>query len=272
MNAAGLRDAVSKDAREADSGVARSKARWNVVGWLVHAFFVVTACSIFVFLRGPDIAPATPTKNALGVNLAIDASLLLLFAVPHSLFLRPAMRDRLSKRIPGPMYGVFFCLVTCVTLVAVIVFWRPAGGVVWHATGVASDVVRAGYYCSWFGLFYSLWLNGLGYQTGWVPWRTWMAGKQPPRREFHPSSVYRVLRHPVYLSFLGLIWFAPVVTVDRALLISLWTAYVFIGSCFKDRRLEFYLGDSYRRYSAEVPGYPGMFIGPLGRRRIDGRA
>jgi protein-S-isoprenylcysteine O-methyltransferase Ste14 len=247
-----------------------SKGAWNAFGWIVHAIFVATACSVFVFLRGPDVAPDTGAAEGLGFSLAIDVLVALGFAVPHSVLLRPGVRERLTKFIPAPMYGVFFCFVTCATLASVMAFWRPFGGLVWNATGIGRDLVRTGYYLSWVGLFYSLWLNGMGYQTGWVPWRAWIAGEKPPRRDFQPHGPYRILRHPTYLSFLGLIWFAPVVTVDRALLIGIWTAYVFVGSYFKDRRLEHYLGDSYRRYSAEVPGYPGMLVGPLGRRRVAG--
>jgi hypothetical protein len=54
-------------------------------------------------------------------------------------------------------------------------------------------------------------------------------------------------------------------TADRAILTAVWTAYVFVGSYLKDRRLLYYVGEPYRRYLAEVPGYPGMVAGPLGR-------
>ena len=76
---------------------------------------------------------------------------------------------------------------------------------------------------------------------------------QPPARPFVPQSVYRFLRHPVYLSFLGLVWFVPVVTLDRAVLIGVWTASICVGSVRKDRRLLFYVGDEYRSYQADVP-------------------
>src|SRR5207244_3234927 len=46
---------------------------------------------------------------------------------------------------------------------------------------------------------------------------------------------------------------------------AVWTCYVFVGSYFKDRRLEFFLGDVYRDYEARVPGYPLVGPGPLGR-------
>jgi len=44
---------------------------------------------------------------------------------------------------------------------------------------------------------------------------------QPPARPFVPQSVYRFLRHLVYLSFLGLVWLVPVVTLGRAVLIGI---------------------------------------------------
>jgi methanethiol S-methyltransferase len=78
-------------------------------------------------------------------------------------------------------------------------------------------------------------------------------------------GAYRLLRHPVYLCFLGQVWLTPVVSADRALLNVLFTAYIFLGSYWKDRRLVHYLGDVYRGYQARVPGYPLVGVGPLGR-------
>ncbi|MCA9028506.1 MAG: hypothetical protein KDA86_25070 [Planctomycetaceae bacterium] len=85
-----------------------------------------------------------------------------------------------------------------------------------------------------------------------------------PPRPFLEHGAYRWFRHPIYLSFLGLIWFTPRMTLDHALLTGWWTVYIFVGSYLKDERLAFYLGESYREYQRRVPGYPGMTFGPLG--------
>ena len=61
------------------------------------------------------------------------------------------------------------------------------------------------------------------------------------------------MRHPVSLIFLGLVWLVPVVTLDRAVLIAIWTASISVGRVLKDTRLLFYVGDEYRRYRADVP-------------------
>jgi hypothetical protein len=95
-----------------------------------------------------------------------------------------------------------------------------------------------------------------------------MRGKPQPRRPFNPRGSLLWIRHPVYLGFLGLIWFTPVMTADRAILVATWTVYVFIGSWLKDGRLLYYIGEPYRTYQSQITGYPGMIFGPLGRRPL----
>ena len=55
----------------------------------------------------------------------------------------------------------------------------------------------------------------------------------------------------------------PVMTVDRLLLAIGFTVYVYAGSYAKDRRLLRLVGDEYRRYMAEVPGFPLIGFGVL---------
>jgi protein-S-isoprenylcysteine O-methyltransferase Ste14 len=180
--------------------------------------------------------------------------------------LLPSVRSRLTKIIPSQFYGLFYTAITCTSLWLIFLFWQQSSIVIWEFSGIAKSVTTAGFFGSWLALFYSLSLTGFGWQTGWTPWMRWVRGKAQPNRRFEPRGAYRVLRHPVYLSFLGLIWFTPILTLDHALLTAIWTAYIFYGSYLKDERLAFYLGDTYRQYQAVVSGYPGMLWGPLAKR------
>ena len=227
-------------------------------GLATHAVFFVTVWYVFWFLKGE------PRHRNAG-SLWLDAWLAVQFCIPHSLLLRPAVRGRIERYIPTQFYGIFYTLVTCACLLSMCAFWNVSPRVVWQFGGWTATLITTGYYSSWFLLLYSLSLTGLGYQTGWTPWWHWFRGRPSPPRTFRPRSLYRVLRHPVYVGFLGLLWFTPTVTVDRALLMAIWSGYIFLGSYFKDRRLEFYLGNLYRAYQAQVPGYPGFLFGPLGR-------
>lgn len=234
-------------------------------GVLTHVLFGVTVWHLVVFLKGAEPHTASPDRPV-AVVMAIDAGLASVFAVPHSLFLVPAVRRRIvAGGLPGPLYGCGYCIVTCLALLATILCWQPIAGIVWRWPAPFDWIVSCCFVGSWIALLASLHLTGLGWQTGLTPWWHWVQGRPTPKRDFVERGAYRILRHPVYLSFLGLVWFVPVVTVDRAVLIVVWSAYILFGSTLKDRRLLQFLGERYRDYQARVPGYPGMPCGPLAR-------
>jgi protein-S-isoprenylcysteine O-methyltransferase Ste14 len=238
---------------------------WILFGAATHGLFAATVYYLYLFLRGdPSAAEQVVTKDVREAWL-VDSLLAVQFAVGHSWLLHPSTRKKLSKWIPGPAYGVFFCGATCLSLLLTIAFWRPIAGGPWNWTAEGFVVMRFAFFLSWVALFYSLYVSGIGYQTGWTTWWPWIRRRPVPRRDFQPRSVFLLLRHPVYLSFLGLIWFTPTMTWDRAALVFWWTIYIFAGSYLKDRRLEHYIGAPYREYQAEVPGYPGFVFGPLAR-------
>jgi protein-S-isoprenylcysteine O-methyltransferase Ste14 len=226
---------------------------------------VVTVWFLFPFLMGGqevDGACAVPHW------WAMDSVLVAQFGLLHSLLLLPAVRNRLETLIPGRLYGCFFTLTTCVSLLLLILAWETSPIVLWQFTGPGTLAMHLAYVLCWVALLYSLSLSGFGFQTGWTPFWAWVRDEKTPRRVFEVRGAYRFLRHPVYLSFMGQVWCTPVMTLDRALLTGLLTAYIFLGSYLKDRRLLLYLGDVYRDYQARVPGYPVVGLGPLGRVRM----
>ncbi len=241
--------------------------RWPAQRWVGIALgvatqflFLVTVWRLFWFLKdGPP--PGT------GDSLLVDVALSLQFAVVHSWLLLPATRSKITQVLASEFYGCLFCVVTCLGLLGLFAGWQPSQSVLWQLDGPASVVMQVGFYGSWVMLFYSISLTGLGYQTGFTPWWHWLRRKPQPRRLFAPRGLYLFLRHPVYLSFLGLIWFTPRMTLDHAVLTGIWTIYIFIGSHLKDERLAHFYTKAYRDYQSRVPGYPLFGIGPLGIRR-----
>jgi protein-S-isoprenylcysteine O-methyltransferase Ste14 len=234
-------------------------------GVLTHLFFAWTVYRLFLFLYG---AAHGLLADRVGPTLpwyACDALLALQFALIHSWLLHWKTRERIERWWPSAFYGCLFCVATCGGLLLTIELWQPHPVAIWRMTGHSAWLIRTAFIASWIGLFYSLNLTGLGYQTGLAHWVAWLRGQKPPRRVFAPKGAYLLLRHPVYLSFLGLIWFTPVMTLDHAVLTFVWTIYIFVGSHLKDRRLLHFIGDPYREYQSRVPGYPFFFFGPLAR-------
>ncbi len=233
-----------------------------LLGIAAQVLFLVTIWFLFWFLQGSTPRPRHG-------RLWVDALLAMQFAVPHSLLLWPPVRQFLGKWIAREFYALFYCTVTCAGLLITIAFWQSSDVVIWQLQGVPKVLVQIGFLASWIALTYSLNLTGFGTQTGLPQWWNWVRRRPLPYPQFKPHGAYALLRHPVYLSFAGLIWFTPRMTLDHAILTGLWTAYLLLGSFIKDRRMEFYLGTVYRDYQRRVPGFPLMPFGPLARHRSD---
>jgi protein-S-isoprenylcysteine O-methyltransferase Ste14 len=226
-----------------------------------QALFLVTVWFLFWFLKDGGLGDRSG-------DLWIDVLLAMQFAVPHSLLLLPSVRKFLGKWIIQEFYPLFYCVVTCVNLLVTIGFWRSSDTVLWELHGMANVVVQAMFYASWFALFYSQSLTGFGSQHGLPQWLRWVRRRPMPAPTFSPRGAYHWLRHPIYLSFAGLIWFTPRMTLDHAILTGLWTTYILFGSYLKDLRLTHYVGDAYRVYQQRVTGFPLMPFGPLSRRKV----
>lgn len=236
------------------------------IGGLVFGFgnqvlFLITVWYLFWFLHDGSL------NDQHHYWVIVDLCLATIFAITHSLMLAPWLRRRLGKWVPTPFYDSLFCVVTCLSLLLLFFQWRTSPLNLWSLSGWSAFCIHLCFYGSWIALLYSLALTGLGYQNGWTPFYYWLKNEKPPRREFVTHGAYKYLRHPVYLSFLGLIWFTPRMSLDHAILTAVWSIYIFVGSIFKDQRLSRFIGPLYQKYSEKVPGYPLMFFGPLARMR-----
>jgi methanethiol S-methyltransferase len=251
---------IEQDVRSRSLSQNANRTIGIVFGLSTQLLFLWTVVQLFLFLR-------YGSSQCYRGGLPIDTLLSLGFAFPHSVLLAPPVQQRMKRWIPSGLLGCIHCCTTCFTLLAMFSLWSHSSIVVWQATGWTEFAILACFYASWVALLYSLFLTGMGYQTGLTQWWYWLNQKRPPAREFVERSVYRWMRHPIYMSFLGLIWFTPTMTLDHAVLTLIWTVYIYAGSYFKDRRMIRFLGDTYRDYASRVVGLPLIGFGPLGRLR-----
>jgi hypothetical protein len=95
-----------------------------VVGVATQVLFAFTVWHLFRFLKGDAGGGKTG-------YLWIDAVLSVSFGVLHSALLYPTVREFLTRWIAAPFYGLFYCVVTCVGLLALFAMWATsstAGG------------------------------------------------------------------------------------------------------------------------------------------------
>ena len=242
--------------------------RWLGIaaGIAVQILFMVTSYYNYAFLLG------TPPRAG-HCQLAWDALLATQFGVVHSLLLWPGVRKWLGKLISPAFYGLFFCTAARLTLLCTMSLWQVGDWALWELTGWPRLLLQGLNLSCWGTLFYSLCCSGFGYHTGWLPWWYWVQRQPIPRRPFNPRGAFSLIRHPGYMSFLGLVWFTPDMTIDRAMLVAIWTAYIFLGSRLKDMRLYHYLGSTYSAYRSRVPAYvPLPSVGSPCRSAVRARA
>lgn len=242
-----------------------SRFAWSAFGIATQLGFAATVPFLVWFMLWGASAPA---MSASWSDVLIDVGLVFAFAVPHSILLAPPARWVFARVMPRELFGCWFCLVSCVTLAALFIGWRPLPGELWHAHGMSEYLIDVAAGGAWLALVYSMWLGGLGYQTGATGLIAWLRRQPEPRRSLCRRGAYQYLRHPIYLSFLVIAWITPVMTTAHLLLSVGLTVYIVVGSWLKDRRLTMFLGDEYRAYMAEVPGFPGLRWGPLGLVRM----
>jgi protein-S-isoprenylcysteine O-methyltransferase Ste14 len=233
------------------------------MGKLVQMAYALVAYVVFLgaFLYsigfvGNVIAPktidsglASPWPGA----LAIDAALLGLFALQHSVMARPAFKRWWTTIVPAGAERSTYVLASSLVLILMFWQWRPLAAPVWSLAGIAAQVV--------FGLFVVGWLVVLastfmlshfqlfGLSQAYAALRD-RAVKSIP---FHTPMLYGLVRHPIMLGFIIAFWAAPKMTVGHLVFAVATTLYILIALQLEEADLIAAFGAEYRDYRRRTP-------------------
>jgi len=222
-----------------------------------YVVFLATFLYLIAFLTGDPMVPLSVDAGGAGTGvlsaLAIDAGLILLFGVQHSVMARPGFKGFWSRIVPAPIERSVYVLFACGALIAMFCFWRPIAVELWH---FESAVVRT--LCwSLFGLGWLIVLAStflinhfelFGLQQAWLNLR----GRAAARPRFYTPLFYRFVRHPLYAGFLIAFWAAPEMTLGHFLFSLGMTIYILTAIAFEERDLVDQFGDEYRGYQKRV--------------------
>ena len=197
-----------------------------------------------------DGEPQVPLLKA----ILIDASLLLLFALQHSIMARPAFKRRWTKIVPEHLERSTYVLLASLCLTLMMWQWQPIGGVVWSVENeIVKTILLAGSLLGWGIVLVSTFLINhfdlFGLRQVWLYFNV----KPYTALPFRVPVFYRFVRHPLYLGFLIAFWCTPVMTVTHLLFAFLTTGYILTAIQFEERDLKKHFGEKYKRYSKRVP-------------------
>jgi methanethiol S-methyltransferase len=226
---------------------------YGIVSYLV--FFAVFLYGIG-FIGGfltPTMIDSPPTVP-LGSALLIDLGLLAAFAVQHSGMARPAFKNWWKRIVPEAAERSTYVLVSSLALLVLYVYWQPIGGMVWAAPqGAARSSVIGLYLFGWALLLYTTFLidhfDLFGLKQVWR-----RLGERPYRAPvFRTPSLYKLVRHPLYIGWLTIFWAAPTMTVAHLIFAVVTTAYILIAIRWEEHDLESAFGEVYAEYKSRTP-------------------
>jgi protein-S-isoprenylcysteine O-methyltransferase Ste14 len=112
-------------------------------GTFLYAFGFVG--NLFV-PKSIDGAPQVPLLNAILIN----AGLLLLFALQHSIMARPAFKKWWTKIIPEPAERSTYVLFSSLCLLLLVWQWQPMGGFIWSVeSSVGKTILTVVFITGW---------------------------------------------------------------------------------------------------------------------------
>jgi methanethiol S-methyltransferase len=222
---------------------------------IVYVLFLATFLYAIGFVEGlpvPKTIDSGPAGNV-PTAILIDAVLLTVFALQHSIMARPAFKRVWTRVVPEPAERSTFVLFATAALALVCWQWRPLPHPVWI---VASPVAaRAILTVSWFGwamLLVSTFLISHFQLFGLEQGFSRSLRRTPASASFATPFLYRWLRHPIYAGFILAFWAAPRMSVGHLFFAVMTTAYIFVGIAFEEHDLIAQFGERYHLYRRSV--------------------
>jgi methanethiol S-methyltransferase len=176
--------------------------------------------------------------------VTIDGLLFSAFALHHSLFARPSIKALLERVVPRSLIRATYVWAASVLLLLVCLFWQRVGGTIYRIT------------LPWLALNAAVQLVGFILIARAVQTidALELAGirRSDQSQALQITGPYHLVRHPLYLGWMLVVFGIAHMTADRLLFAALSSLYLIVAVPWEERSLERDFGDAYRKYKKEV--------------------
>ncbi|MBE7172587.1 MAG: isoprenylcysteine carboxylmethyltransferase family protein [Williamsia sp.] len=225
-------------------------------GLIAYIVFLVAFLYAIGFV-GNVFVPKTIDGDGGTVSLSsfvIDAILLGLFAVQHSVMARPQFKKWITQYIHPAVERSTFVLISSLLLILLFWQWRSMDGVIWESSGAGAVILQSLYFVGWGIVLLATFMINHFDLFGLKQVVDNLKNKQALDADFKINWFYRIVRHPLMLGFLIAFWSAPVMTAGHLLFSVATTAYILIAvKFFEEKDLIKEHGSKYLEYRKKVP-------------------
>ena len=239
-----------------------------IYGLMAYSAFFGTILYLIGFV-GNFLVPKsvdTGIQGGFAESILVNALLVVLFGVQHSVMARPGFKKWWTNFVPEPIERSTFVLISSLILMLMFWQWRPLTDVVWR---VESTAAQAALYilfaAGWTTVFLSSFLINHFDLFGLRQVYFHLTGKKYTHVPFKVVFLYKYMRNPLMLGFIVSFWSTPLMTTGHLLFAFLMTIYILVGIQLEERTIVSFLGDQYREYSEKTPMLFPVKLGKAGK-------
>ena len=196
-------------------------------------------------------------------SILINALLLGLFAVQHSVMARPAFKNWWTKFVPKTVERSTYVLIASLLLFLMFWQWRPLPGIVWNVeNSTASMILTVLFWAGWGIVLVSTFIINHFDLFGLRQVYANLRSTELTPLKFQTRLFYKYVRHPIMTGFIIAFWAAPQMSLGHLIFAVATTGYIIIGIHFEEKDLIDIHGDTYTEYRNNV-----SMLFPLPKRK-----
>ena len=234
----------------------KKSALFLLYGLVAYVIFFATFCYAVGFVSTILVPEHIDSvrQSPFGYALVVNAALLTLFAIQHSVMARPAFKRWWTKIVPESVERSTYVLFASLCLILLFRYWQPMGGVIWNVEVAPIRIFLMTLCLFGFGIvvistFLINHFDMFGLRQVWF----YFIGEKYQALAFRTPFFYKYVRHPLYLGFMIAFWSTPTMTIAHLFFAVISTAYMLTAIQFEENDLIKEFGARYKDYKKSAP-------------------
>lgn len=212
--------------------------------WIGALVFLLSLLS-FAFVYLVRLGVPAPDNGHTVRDAVFNVTLFAIFALHHSIMARTGAKAWIARLVPAMLERSVYVWIASLLFLAVCWLWRPLPGLVWQTRGpgIALSIAQI------FGVV--LTIASARIVGVWE-----LAGVTQPDHtkaiEFRAAGPFGLVRHPIYLGWIVMVFAVPTMTASQMLFAIVSTGYLIAAIPFEERSILEAHGEAYAAYQKQM--------------------